>query len=396
MIWPGPDSGPRIPRTVWALGMVSLLMDVSSEMVQTLLPLYLVSGLGASVLALGVIEGLAVAIATVSKFFAGALADWTGRNKPLALLGYGLGMVSRFLFPLAESVDQIVLARAVDRVGKGIRSTPRDALIAGVSPPQIRGASFGLRKSLDTVGGFLGPLIAVGLMLALGGNIPVVFWIAVVPASLAILVLLLFVSEPSVIRASTPRWPRMRDVVGLGGAFWAVITVASAVTLARFSEAFVLLKSLDAGFAPAFVPLAMVVMHAAYGLTAYPVGRSSDRIGPDGLLMCSLGFLIASHLTLAWADTVPVFGLGTVFWGLHMGFSQGLFAAMVGATAPEALKGTAFGTFNLVTGLIVLLGNVLCGWLWHSFGAVVPFVIGACLSCVAMVVLALTRRARQG
>lgn len=386
---------PAIPRTVWALGFVSLLMDVSSEMVQTLLPLYLVSGLGASALALGFIEGVSVAIATVTKLLSGVLADWMGRNKPLAILGYGLGAVSRLLFPVAVTVDQIVLAKAVDRVGKGIRSTPRDALIAGVSPPEIRGASFGLRKSLDTVGGFLGPLCAVGLMFLLGSNIVSVFWIATIPATLAVLVLVAFVSEPKVVHSTPTPFPSLTNIKRLPSAFWRVIWIAGLLTLARFSEAFVLLKSLDVGFAAAWVPLSMVVMHSVYGLTAYPVGRLSDRIGRDGLLICSIGFLIAAHLTLAYATGVAVFVSGTVFWGLHMGFSQGLLAAMVAGASPKNLKGTAFGTFNLVTGMVVLSGNVLCGWLWHSYGAQVPFLVGAIFAAVAIVAIALTSRAHN-
>lgn len=392
-----PHAGPKrlpIPVTVWMLGCVSLLMDVSSEMINSLLPLYLAGGLGASALAIGFIEGLSVAIATLAKFLSGVLADISKRAKPLAVLGYGLGALSRLIFPWAISLDQIVLAKAIDRVGKGIRGTPRDALVAAVSPPEIRGASFGLRKSLDALGGFIGPLAAVGAMIVLAGNIQSVFWIAVIPAALCMIILVFFVQEPAGDHTMKRGDFRLADTLKLNRSVWAVIGLASMIMLARFSEAFVLLKALDAGFIPAWVPLSLVVMHAAYGLTAFPVGRVSDRAGTFGLLIWSLGFLIAAHLTLAFASTVWAYVLGTVFWGLHMGFSQGLLGAMIAAATPDHLKGSAFGTFNLVAGLVVLLGNTLAGWLWHSVGSATPFLVGAGISIIAMMSIAL-RQSRE-
>ena len=380
---------PAIPTTVWMLGVVSLLMDVSSEMVQSLLPLYLVGGLGASALAVGFIEGLSVAVATATRFLSGVVADWSRRAKPLAVVGYGLAALSRLIFPLAATVDQIVLAKAMDRVGKGIRSTPRDAIVAGVTPPQIHGAAFGLRKSLDTVGGFLGPLAAVGAMLLLAGDIAAVYWLAVIPAVLAVAVLVIGVREPAADRAEKG-WSgggsrfRLAEAVRLNRAVAAVIGLGAVIMLARFSEAFVLLKALDAGVAATWVPLALVAMHAVYGLAAYPVGSLSDRVGSRGLLLCGLVFLVAAHLTLAAADTVLLYGLGTVLWGLHMGFTQGLLGALVAGAAPERLKGSAFGMFNLVTGLVVLTGNTAAGWLWTRFDPAVPFLAGAGLSVVAI------------
>lgn len=377
-----------VPMTVWMLGFVSLLMDVSSEMIQTLLPLYLMGSLGASAVTIGFIEGLSVAVATATKFFSGVIGDWTQRNKPLAVLGYGLGAASRLVFPFAGSVDLVIAAKSMDRVGKGIRGAPRDAMVAAASPPGMLGASFGLRKSLDTVGGFLGPLAAVAAMALLAGNIVAVFWLAAIPAMLAMAVLIFGVREP---QANGPKKRsdfRIKDALRLNGGVWRVIGIASVLMLARFSEAFVLLKSLEAGFTPVWVPLSMVIMHAAYGLAAYPVGRLSDRIGHKGLLIWSLGFLVTAHLVLAYATTVPIFLLGTVLWGLHMGFSQGLLGAMIAGATPKHLKGTAFGTFNLVTGMVVLLGNVAAGWLWHSQGSHMPFLIGAGISVAAMILIA--------
>lgn len=379
---------PRIPLTVWMLGIVSLLMDVSSEMINSLLPLYLTMGLGASALAIGFIEGLSVAIATVTKFLSGALSDFSGRAKPLAILGYGLGALSRLIFPLAISVDQIVLAKAMDRVGKGIRGTPRDAIVAAVTPPEIRGASFGLRKSLDTVGGLVGPLVAVRAMLLWAGDIQAVFWIATIPATLCMVVLIFGVREPfgehKIKRGSF----KLIDAVRLNRAVWVVIGIASVIMLARFSEAFILLKALDAGFSPAWIPLALVIMHIAYGLTAYPAGKLSDRIGTTALFTLGLGFLVAGHLVLGFADSVWAYVLGTVLWGLHMGLSQGLLGAMIAGATPDHLKGSAFGTFNLVTGVVVLVGNIIAGWLWQAAGSEAPFIAGAGLSIAAIIFIA--------
>lgn len=381
-----------IPATVWILGFVSLLMDISSEMVNTLLPLYLTAGLGASALAVGLIEGGAVAVATVMKFASGLIADLTQRAKPLAVLGYGLGAASRFILPFAATVDAIVLAKAVDRVGKGIRGTPRDAMIAAVTPPARRGEAFGLRKSLDSLGGFLGPLLAVAAMLALSGNIKDVFWLATLPAALAVALLAFGVHEPATAPkgAGKPGF-RLRDALRLTPALHGVIALAGVIMLARFSEAFVLLKALEAGFTPAWVPLAMVLMHAVYAATAWPAGWLSDRIGRRGLLILSLLCLMAAHLVLAFAGNIAGFLAGTLLWGLHMGLSQGLLGAMIAHAAPDRLRGSAFGTFNLVTGLVLLAGNTAAGWLWMSQGPAAPFIAGAALSAVAAALLMLRR-----
>ncbi len=390
-----PRQSIAIPRTVWVLGVVSLLMDISSEMIQTLLPLYLVAGLGASAIAIGFIEGLSVAIATITKLFSGMISDWTGRRKPLAVLGYGLGALSKPIFPLASSIGWIVVAKAVDRVGKGIRGTPRDALIADVTPPEIRGASFGLRKSLDTVGGFVGPLAAIGLMLATDGDMIVIFWIAAIPAFLAVALLIIGVKEPEQPPSSSKGMPRFRDAGRLNRAVWIVIGVSSLLTLARFSEAFLLLKSQQAGLSLAWIPVTMVVMHAVYGLTAYPVGYLSDRIGRRSMIALSLVFLIAADLALATAQTLPMLFAGIVLWGLHMGFSQGILSTLIADSAPKNLKGTAFGVFNLATGLTVILGNVAAGLLWETWGSASTFLAGAVIALASLAAVPLLSAARQ-
>lgn len=395
--WPDFRFGPSrsaIPATVWMVGFVSLLMDVSSEMINTLLPLYLAGGLGASALAIGFIEGISVAIATASKFLSGVLADFSRRAKPIAVLGYGLAALSRLIFPLATSVDLIVLARAMDRVGKGIRGAPRDAIVAAVTPQGMRGASFGLRKSLDTVGGFLGPLIAIAAMLLLAGDIVTVFWLAALPAGMAVAVLIFAVREPAESRAEIKNIPAFRfaDAFRLNPAIWTVICLAGVIMLARFSEAFLLLKSVEAGFSLTWVPVSIVIMHGVYGLCAYPVGKLSDTIGNTGLLLCSLVFLVVAHLTIAFSATVWEFVIGIVFWGLHMGFSQGLLGAMVADASPAGLRASAFGAFNLVTGIVLLIGNVAAGWLWQDLGSHAPFIAGALLSLFAFFAIAVLQR----
>lgn len=396
-------SRPAIPRTVWMLGIVSMLMDVSSEMVQTLLPVYMVAGLGVSVVMIGVIEGAATTIAMATRLFSGMLSDWFGKRKTLTLIGYGLAALSKPIFPMADSALGLFGAKFMDRVGKGIRSAPRDAMIADVSPPEIRGASFGLRKSLDTVGGFLGPLIAIALMLASGDNIKLVFWIAVVPAFLAIAVLAIGVREPPRNDApgtaignegsvSKPKRLSIADALRLNGAVWMVILLATLFAIARFSEAFLLLRAQQTGWSLAWLPLVVVLMHVVYGLTAYPAGKIQDRAGPKGLLITSLACLIAADLVFALAGNVAGIVAGLVLWGIHMGLSQGVLASLIAATAPKTLRGTAFGVLNLGTGIAVLVGNVAAGLVWETQGAQYTFYLGAALACLALLVVAAMRQ----
>lgn len=386
---PSAPASTRIPRTVWVLGFVSLLMDVSSEMVQTLLPLYLVSSLGVSALVVGLIEGLSVAVAMGTKMMAGVLSDRIGKRKHLVVLGYGLGALSKPFFPLADSAMTIMGAKFLDRVGKGIRGAPRDALIADVTPPHLRGRSFGLRKSLDTIGGFVGPLMAVGLMLATGNHFQTVFWVATIPAVLAVALLVVGIKEPEAppaarIKKNGLRW---RDAWRLDAAVWVAIGVSVLVTLARFSEAFLLLRAEGAGVALAWIPLLLVFMHLIYGGLAYPVGILADRVGRLGLLVASLLFLVAANLVLAQASGVVSLVIGVALWGGHMGFSQGVLATLIADTAPAASRGTAFGMLSLATGVSVLLGNLLAGALWEWQGPASTFYASAVLSTLAMLAL---------
>jgi len=397
----GPDRPPprtapwrHIPKGIWALGMVSLLMDISSEMIHALLPVYLVVGLGASALTVGIIEGVAEATASIVKVFSGALSDRLGKRKVLTVVGYGLAALTKPVFPLAASVGWVVGARFIDRVGKGIRGAPRDSLVADLSPPHLRGASFGLRQSLDTIGAFTGPLLAIGLMWVFADDFMSVFWVAVVPAILAVGVLVVAVQEPKRPEGQRPvRRPLSRaELARLGGTYWWVVAVAALFTLARFSEAFLVLRSQSEGLPLMLVPAVLVVMNIAYSLSAYPAGALSDRMDRVSVLVLGLLLLIAADLTLALAPGLVGIGVGVVFWGLHMGFTQGVLARLVADVAPSELRGTAYGMFNLVTGVALLAASVIAGALWDGVGPHGTFLAGAAFAALSLLGLLPLRR----
>lgn len=375
-----------IPAGVWALGLVSLCMDISSEMIHALLPVYLVTGLGASMLAVGFIEGIAEATAMVVRVFSGALSDWFGKRKLLAAIGYGLAAFTKPVFPLATGLGWIVAARFVDRIGKGIRGAPRDALIADLTPAAVRGASFGLRQSLDTVGAFVGPLLAIGLMAALANNFIVVFWIAVIPAFISFALILFAVKEPARREGVQDTRPRLAlsDVRRLPLTFWIVVAVGSVLTLARFSEAFLILRAQQLGMAIALVPVVLVVMNVVYALSAYPAGALSDQIGRRTMLLAGIAALLLADIVLALAGSIAVVLFGTALWGLHMGLTQGLLAALIADVTPADLRGTAFGIFSFASGLMLLAASVIAGALWDTIGPAATFLAGAGFTALSL------------
>jgi MFS family permease len=378
----------RIPPAVWALGFVSLLMDVSSEMIHSLLPLFLAGTLGVGVIGIGLIEGVAEATALIAKVFSGTLSDRLGRRKGLAVLGYAMGAFAKPVFAMANGLVPVVAARFVDRVGKGIRGAPRDALIADVTPPEVRGAAFGLRQSLDTVGAFVGPLLATGLMLLWAGDFRAVFWVAAVPGFLAVALLLVGVREPA--RAAAPPTVnpiRRESLARLGPAYWRVVAIGGVFTLARFSEAFLVLRAAQLGVPVAWVPVVMVAMNAVYAASAYPFGRLADSVSHDRLLALGLLVLIAADVVLAVASGWPMLGVGVALWGVHMGATQGLLSAMVADTAPEDLRGTAYGFFNLACGVSMLVASAVAGLLWDTLSPAATFVAGALFCALALVAL---------
>lgn len=383
---------PKLPREIWALGLVSLFMDTSSELVHSLLPVFIVTTLGASALALGTIEGIAEAAALIVKMFSGALSDFIRRRKLLAVIGYGLAAVTKPFFPLAASVDWVFGARLVDRIGKGIRGAPRDALVADITPPAQRGAAFGLRQSLDTVGAVAGPLLAIGLMALLADDIRAVLWFALIPAIASVLTLVFGVKEPPPSVIAPERRPiRWETIRSLPPAFWRVVAIGAVFTLARFSEAFLVLRAEDTGLGVGLVPMVMVVMSAVYALAAYPTGVLADRMSAAGLLFAGLVVLLLSDLVLAFAASPGATLFGAGIWGLHMGLTQGLLAKLVADSAPAALRGTAFGIFSLTAGIATLLASVIAGAAWDAAGPQVTFLIGGALSLAAAFGLIVTR-----
>ncbi|WP_235185914.1 MFS transporter [Methylomarinum vadi] len=378
-----------IPRTIWALGFVSLFMDLSSELIHSLLPVFLVTTLGASAITVGLIEGFAEGVAHIVKVFSGALSDFFARRKLALLLGYGLAAVSKPLFPLAESVGLVFAARFLDRIGKGIRGAPRDALVADIAPAEIRGACYGLRQSMDTIGAFLGPLSAMFLLWLLNDSINWVLWFACIPALIAVLLIVVAVDEPALHSRDQEMQLTFNPAMisRFSRAYWWVLITGALFTLARFSEAFLVLRAQQIGLSIVWIPSVMVMMNLCYALSAYPVGILSDRFNKRWLLATALLILILADLLLAHTVSISVLMLGACCWGLHMGFSQGVLTTLVAETTPLEFKGTAFGLFNFTCGILSLLASFIAGWLWDRLGAEFTFYGGAAFSLLALILL---------
>jgi len=396
---PGAKPAPwrSLPAGIWVLGFGSLFMDISSELIHSLLPVFMVTVLGASMVTVGIIEGIAEATAAVAKVFAGALSDFLGKRKFLLVLGYGLAAFTKPMFPLAGSVGWVFAARFLDRVGKGIRGAPRDALVADIAPRRLRGAAYGLRQALDSAGALIGPLLAVGFMIWLANDIRAVMWVAVVPAFIAVALLMRYVREPARDHAQDRIGSRLTlaDARRLSLRYWLVVLLGAVFTLARFSEAFLVLRAQDVGLRLAYVPLVMIVMNVLYAAAAYPAGAAADRVRPRTLLLIGLAVLVAADLLLALAASPLLVFAGAALWGLHMAFTQGLLSKLVSDTAPADLRGTGFGIFNLVSGGALLAASVIAGALWSVLGPSATFLAGAAFAAVASVGLLVTMHGRK-
>ncbi len=381
-----------IPRTVWALGFVSMFMDISSETIHALLPLFLTTTLGASVILVGIIDGVAESTAAIAKMFSGYLSDRMGRRKPLILLGYGLGAISKPLFAIAGTPALVFGARFADRIGKGLRGAPRDALVADVTPPEIRGRAYGLRQALDTVGAFAGPLIAIGLMALFANNMRAVFWVALMPAVISVLLVVIGVEDRAAGPERTRAPIRLPDLKRLSASFWGVVTLGVVFTLARFSEAFLVLRAFDQGLPLMWAPLVLVVMNVVYAMGAYPAGALSDRVSARTLFLWGVAALIAADLLLAFgAGLVGVFA-GIALWGVHMALTQGLLAKLVADSAPPELRGSAFGFSNLAWGVALLGASVAAGVLWDVAGPQATFLGGSVFALAAAAMLVIVKR----
>ncbi len=382
-----------LPASIWALGLGALFMDMSSELVHSLLPVFMATVLGASMLTIGIVEGIAEATAAITKVFSGAISDYLGKRKFLVVLGYGLGALTKPLFPLATPIGWVFAGRFIARVGKGIRGAPRDALVADITPPDLRGTAYGLRQSLDSIGAFIGPLLAVALMAWLANDIKAVLWVAVVPAFIAVALLIVAVREPE---QKTPEAKRrtpltLADAGRLPLRYWLIVLLGAAFTLARFSEAFLILRAQAVGLALGYVPLVLIVMNVVYAGVAYPAGVAADRFSQRAILIVGLVVLIAADIALAVATSPLQAFIGAGLWGLHMGLTQGLFSKLVADAAPATLRGSAFGIFSLITGIALLLASIIAGALWSAFGASATFLAGAAFAALAVLGLILYR-----
>jgi len=382
----------KIPTGIWALGFVSLLMDASSELVHSLLPALFLS-LGIGMATVGFIEGVAEATASITKIFSGALSDWLGKRKILAIVGYGLATITKPLFPLAQSAEVLFLARFIDRIGKGIRGAPRDALIADITPPEIRGEAYGLRQSLDAAGAFIGPLLAIALMALLSDNIGLVLWFALIPAVLCMAFLIFWVHEPDAIPAGKDRGHkpgfslRITELTHMGGSFWFITSIGALFAMARFSVAFLALRAMDLGLPIGLSPFVLVLMSVVFSLSSYPVGLLADRIERRYLLAFGFATLILAQLLLANATDYLLVMIGVAIWGVHLGLTQGVLAALVADCAPQHLRGSAFGIFNLVNGIALLFASLVAGVLWQMLGAATTFYAGAAFAGIALLLL---------
>jgi len=383
----------QLPSGIWVLGLASMFMDISSELVHSLLPVFLATVLGASMTTIGLIEGIAEATAAITKVFSGVLSDYLRKRKFLLVTGYALAAFTKPLFPLATSVAWVFSARFIDRVGKGIRVAPRDALVADITAPQLRGAAYGLRQALDSIGAFIGPVLAVLFMLWLADDIRAVMWVAVIPAFITVALLVFFLREPEqhMTASGSPAPLTLADARRLPLHYWLVVALGAVFTLARFSEAFLVLRAQDVGLAIGYVPVVMIVMNVFYATFAYPAGAAADRLSRRTLLLIGLAFLIVADVVLAVAATPLMTFVGAALWGLHMAFTQGLLSKLVADTAPATLRGTAFGLFNLVSGIAILFASVIAGMLWNYFGAPVTFVTGAVFAALAALGLLASR-----
>ena len=386
---------PRLPRNVWVLGFVSLFMDLSSEIYHALLPAFITMVLGLPATALGAIDGIAEATANFGKLFSGRLSDRSLKRKPWVLGGYGLAALSKPLFPLAGSAPALMAARFADRIGKGIRGSPRDAMIADETPPEIRGRAFGLRQALDTAGALLAPLVAIGLMAWLASDIRAVFWLAVIPAGVSFLLAWVALREPEQHLAPLKKSPLFSGFRELDGATKRLLQVGFLFTLARFSEGFLILKGIDIGLSEAMSPLTLAIFNLAYVALAYPAGALSDRVSPRTILMAGMGALIAGNLVLAKTSGFPLLVVGTALWGAHMALTQGIFSRMIADSAPEHLRATSFGAFWFVTGIASLLASLGAGWLWDREGPSATFVTSAAIAAAALAMLSLLQEEQR-
>jgi len=381
----------KIPKSIWTLGIVSLFMDISSEIIHSLLPIFMVSILGSSIIAIGIVEGISEATFLLIRIFSGVLSDYLGKRKIISVIGYGISALSKPLFPLANSVSLILIARFFDRLGKGVRESPRDALIGDIAPKSIRGACFGLRQSLDTIGALIGPIVAILGLLIFSNNIRAILWVSVIPAILSVVIFIVGIHdvEHKYTEDEKTFIFKFKNIFKIGTEYWQIVLIGGLLNLARFSDAFLILKAYELGLPITYVPLVMVLMNCFYAVSSYPAGILSDNINRKFILIIGIVFLIIADLVLAFTDSTWMLALGVGFWGMHMAFTKGILDAMVTDTASIRLLGSAYGIFNFVCGIAVLFASIISGVLWQVYGPFYSFSVGAFLAFLACLSLSL-------
>jgi MFS family permease len=361
-------------------------MDLSSEMILSILPIFLVTGLGVSVLTLGLIEGLAEGVASVIKAFSGALSDYLKKRKILVVIGYGLSTLTKPFFALASTATWIFVARFVDRLGKGIRGAPRDSLIADSTSTKIRGTAYSLRQTLDTLGAVLGPIFAIIILYLTTNNFRLVLWFAVIPAVLCIVVLIFGVKE-STLKKNISRkksYFLFENFLKITPVIWLFFLTVFILNLGHFSEAFLLLRSQEIGLKVSFIPVVFVVMNVAYAIVAVPFGHLADRGGFFILIVCGFLILVLADIILALTNSVGWMFVGIIFWGIHLGMTQGLLLAMISKLSPLELRGTSFGLFHAISGVALLTASLIAGYLWQYYYSGLIFFVSAIITLVGI------------
>ena len=368
----------RIPQTVIALGVVSFLTDLSSEMIYPLLPIFLTTVLGAGAVMLGLIEGIAESTAALVKVASGIWTDRTHKRKALIVAGYSLSGVMRPLIGLATAWPTVLVLRFADRVGKGIRSSPRDALIADVTDAGARGAAYGFHRAMDHAGAVAGPLVAVALLNLGGFSLREVFLLAALPAAVVLFVLLAGVKEPDVPREEPEKVPKLIvPLTALGGDYRRLLIAVLLFTLGNSTDAFLLLRLSDAGISPAWIATLWSAHHVVKMAATYFGGRLTDRVGPRRMIVAGWIFYAAIYLAFGWLDSAP-FLIGIFLaYGIYFGLVEPAERAWIAGAVPRGLRGTAFGWYHCIIGLAALPGSLLFGWLWQQWNTTVAFTTGA-------------------
>ena len=377
-----------LPPLVRALALVSLLTDAASEMIYPLLPVFVTTVLGGSPAMLGLLEGAAESTAALVKLGSGALSDRIGRFTPIVLIGYAIASVTRPFMGVAQSVHQVIGLRLIDRVGKGIRGAPRDALLAASVEPAVRGRAFGYHRAADHLGAVIGPVVAWLLLQQLHLTLRTVFVLSVIPGLLAVLTIVIAVRDPATtsVRVPTaPALPSPRDVVAMPRRFWAVLAVLLLFTLGNSTDAFLLLRAQQLGVPIAMLPLLWAAHHVVKSASSVPCGALSDRVGRRRVMLLGWTLYALVYLGFAYASSAMHAWLLFLVYGLYFGLVEGAEKALIADLAPPDRRGTAFGWYNAAMGVAALPASLLLGTVWTLRGPTAAFSVGAVIAAAALV-----------